>query len=36
MSELKVLCYQCGVSFSVAYGTEKPTKQCPECKESGY
>ena len=36
MSELTVLCYRCGVSFTVAHGTANPTQQCPDCKKSGY
>ena len=29
----KVLCFQCGSSFLVPFGTEKPTEQCPRCAD---
>jgi hypothetical protein len=28
----KVLCFDCGSSFEVDYGTLEPTKQCSKCK----
>lgn len=30
----KVLCFDCGYMFEVAYGTKEPTKQCPKCQGS--
>ena len=29
----EVLCFNCGGTFTVAYGTPNPTQQCPKCKE---
>jgi predicted Zn-ribbon and HTH transcriptional regulator len=28
----KVLCFDCGYMFEIAYGTPNPTAQCPKCK----
>lgn len=28
----KVLCFDCGYMFEVAYGTPNPTLKCPKCK----
>lgn len=33
MSDLSILCYNCGGVFTVPYDTPSPTKQCPKCKE---
>ena len=28
----KVLCFDCGYMYEIAYGTPNPTKQCPKCR----
>lgn len=34
MTELTVLCFDCGGTFTVPNGTANPTKQCPKCKDA--
>jgi uncharacterized paraquat-inducible protein A len=31
---LTVLCFDCGGTFNVSYGTKNPTKQCPKCADT--
>jgi predicted Zn-ribbon and HTH transcriptional regulator len=30
----RVLCFDCGSTFDIGYGVEKPTQQCPNCKDA--
>lgn len=34
VSDLIVLCFNCGGTFTVPQGTANPTRQCPKCRNN--